>query len=51
MIEYPLLRRGEGVPYLQDSVAHLEIFEGIVPWMYLDTNCHRCASLAPSHLL
>jgi GH24 family phage-related lysozyme (muramidase) len=25
------------MPYLQDSVAHLEIFEGIVPWMYLDT--------------
>jgi GH24 family phage-related lysozyme (muramidase) len=23
--------------YLQDSLAHLEIFEGIVPWMYLDT--------------
>jgi GH24 family phage-related lysozyme (muramidase) len=25
------------MPYLQDSVANLEIFEGIVPWMYLDT--------------
>lgn len=25
------------MPYLQDSLAHLEIFEGIVPWMYLDT--------------
>lgn len=23
--------------YLEDSVAHLEIFEGSVPWMYLDT--------------
>ena len=23
--------------YLEDSLAHLEIFEGIVPWMYLDT--------------
>lgn len=23
--------------YLDDSLAHLEIFEGIVPWMYLDT--------------
>jgi GH24 family phage-related lysozyme (muramidase) len=23
--------------YLQDSLANLEIFEGIVPWMYLDT--------------
>jgi GH24 family phage-related lysozyme (muramidase) len=23
--------------YLQDSLAHLEIFEGVVPWMYLDT--------------
>jgi GH24 family phage-related lysozyme (muramidase) len=23
--------------YLQDSIANLEIFEGIVPWMYLDT--------------
>jgi len=23
--------------YLQDSLAHLEIFEGTVPWMYLDT--------------
>jgi GH24 family phage-related lysozyme (muramidase) len=23
--------------YLQDSLTHLEIFEGIVPWMYLDT--------------
>ena len=25
------------MPYLQDSLANLEIFEGIVPWMYLDT--------------
>jgi len=25
------------MPYLQDSLAHLEIFEGVVPWMYLDT--------------
>jgi GH24 family phage-related lysozyme (muramidase) len=25
------------MPYLQDAVATLEIFEGIVPWMYLDT--------------
>lgn len=25
------------MPYLQDSLAHLENFEGIVPWMYLDT--------------
>src|SRR5690242_4940359 len=23
--------------YLHDSLAHLEIFEGTVPWMYLDT--------------
>jgi len=23
--------------YLDDSLAHLETFEGIVPWMYLDT--------------
>ena len=23
--------------YLDDSLAHLEIFEGTVPWMYLDT--------------
>lgn len=23
--------------YLEDSLAHLEIFEGTVPWMYLDT--------------
>lgn len=23
--------------YLEDSLAHLEVFEGIVPWMYLDT--------------
>ena len=23
--------------YLDDSLAHLEVFEGIVPWMYLDT--------------
>lgn len=23
--------------YLEDSLAHLEIFEGVVPWMYLDT--------------
>jgi len=23
--------------YLEDSIAHLEIFEGTVPWMYLDT--------------
>lgn len=23
--------------YLDDSLAHLELFEGIVPWMYLDT--------------
>jgi GH24 family phage-related lysozyme (muramidase) len=23
--------------YLHDSLSHLEIFEGIVPWMYLDT--------------
>ena len=23
--------------YLEDSLAHLEIFEGSVPWMYLDT--------------
>jgi GH24 family phage-related lysozyme (muramidase) len=23
--------------YLDDSLAHLEIFEGSVPWMYLDT--------------
>ncbi len=23
--------------YLDDSVAHLEVFEGVVPWMYLDT--------------
>jgi GH24 family phage-related lysozyme (muramidase) len=22
--------------YLDDSVAHLEVFEGVVPWMYLD---------------
>jgi GH24 family phage-related lysozyme (muramidase) len=25
------------MPYLQESLANLEIFEGIVPWMYLDT--------------
>jgi GH24 family phage-related lysozyme (muramidase) len=25
------------MPYLQDCVANIEIFEGIVPWMYLDT--------------
>lgn len=25
------------MPYLDDSLAHLEIFEGTVPWMYLDT--------------
>ncbi len=25
------------MPYLQDSLANLEIFEGIIPWMYLDT--------------
>jgi hypothetical protein len=24
------------MPYLQDSLVNLEIFEGIVPWMYLD---------------
>jgi len=24
--------------YLHDSLAHLELFEGIVPWMYLDTH-------------
>ena len=23
--------------YLDDSLSHLELFEGIVPWMYLDT--------------
>lgn len=23
--------------YLDDSLAHLEVFEGTVPWMYLDT--------------
>ena len=23
--------------YLDGSLAHLEIFEGTVPWMYLDT--------------
>jgi len=27
----------EIVSYLDDSLAHLEIFEGTVPWMYLDT--------------
>lgn len=25
------------MPYLDDSLAHLEVFEGTVPWMYLDT--------------
>jgi GH24 family phage-related lysozyme (muramidase) len=24
--------------YIDDSVAQLQIFEGVVPWMYLDTN-------------
>src|SRR3982074_1390597 len=23
--------------YLDDAIAHLEVFEGVVPWMYLDT--------------
>jgi GH24 family phage-related lysozyme (muramidase) len=25
------------VPYLENSVANLEVFEGVVPWMYLDS--------------
>src|SRR5215467_10964918 len=32
----PRLRRGT-MSYLDDSLAHLEVFEGTVPWMYLDT--------------